>query len=134
LTNRSTTQRGNNGTEIADLRIDVENIIYNEVVHHLIHVVMRQDGIKALKKMEGDQHLITKAFQLTFNLLSKAELFKSIKDELLKDSRFKKDEKACRYFNNDVKVFVSWLNFRSTFACITTHVQNVLTNKQITIC
>ncbi len=130
FTNRSTTQRGTNGTDIADLRIDVENIIYNETVHYITHVLLKQDGVKCLAQLQTTPELITKGFKIIFKTVDKAAMFKIIKDDLLKDHRFKKDDKACEYFNNDVKVFVSWLDFRSTFFSITNHVQSILNKKR----
>jgi len=133
LTTRSTTQRGNNGTDIADLRIDVENIIFNETVHYITNVVLKQDGVNCLAKMETTPELITKAFALTFKAIDKAEIFTIIKEELLKDNRFKKDKKASEYFNNNVKVFVSWLDYKSTFFSVTQNIKNVL-NKNRHFC
>ena len=130
MTNRSITQRGQNGTDVADLRIDVENHIFNLTVKYLIIFVMGQDGINSLYRMEKEQNLITKAFHLTFKMLDKAEIFKMIKDELLKDNQYKKDVKACKYFNNDVKEFVSWFDYRSTFYSLTSHITMVLRKRK----
>ncbi len=133
LASRSTSQRGLNGSEIADLRMDVENLIFNECVKYVTHIVMKQDGINRLfeMEMEATPNSITKAFHSVFKFMDKADLFKHIKDELIKDeSRFKKDEKACEYFNTNVKVLVRWLDFRSTFFSITSHVRNILNKKR----
>ena len=130
LTNRSTTQRGNNGTEIADLRIDVENIIYNETIHFITHLIMSQDGINCLSQLQLNPKKLNDAFAITFQLIDKAFIVKVIKDELTKDNRFKKDDKACLYLNNDFKDFVSWFDFRTTFFTVTKHVQNILNKKR----
>jgi len=134
FTNRSITQRGTNGTDIADLRMDVENIIYNETVHMITYILLKQDGINCLAQLQTKPELISKGFHIIFNTLDKAIILKIIKDELLKDNRFKKDEKACKYFNNDVKVFVSWLDFRTTFFTVVNHVQNILNKKKKFYC
>jgi len=73
--------------------------------------------------------LITKGFQIIFNTLDKAVIFKIIKDELLKNNQFKKDKKACKYLDNDIKLFVSWLDFRITFFIVVNYVQNILIKK-----
>jgi len=131
LSSRSTSQRGLNGSEIGDLRMDVENLIFNECVKYITHIVLKQDGINQLFKMEATPNLITKGFHSIFKCMDRADLFKIIKDELLKDEkRFKKDEKACEYFNTNVKVFVGWLDYRSTFFSITSHVKNILNKKR----
>ena len=130
LTNRSTTQRGVNGTDIADIRMDVENIIFTVCIKFITHIILKQDGVNCISRMENTPELITKAFHLTFKLLDKAVLFTEIKDELLRDIRFKKDEKACEYFNSNVKVFVNWLDYRSTFFSISTHIRNILNKKR----
>jgi len=133
LTNRSTTQRGSNGTEIADLRIDVENIIYNETIHYLTHLLLSQDGINCLTNWISTPEKLKEAFTIAFKHTDKALIVTVIRDELRKDIRFKKDEKACQYLNNDVKVFVSWFDYRTTFFAVTKHVQNVL-DKQRKFC
>jgi len=130
LTNRSTTQRGNNGTDIADLRFDVENIIYNETIYFITHLIMSQDGINCLSQLQSNPKKLNDAFIVTFKLIDKAFIVKVIKDELSKNIRFKKDDKACLYLNNDFKDFVSWFDFRTTFFTVTKHVQNILNKKR----
>ena len=121
--------KGTNGTDIADLRIDIENIIYNETIHMIIYILLKQYGINYLEQLQIKSELITKGFQIIFNTLDKAVIFKIIKDELLKNNQFKKDKKACKYLDNDIKVFVSWLDFRTIFFIVVNYVQNILIKK-----
>jgi len=91
---------------------------------------MSQDGINCLSQLQSNPQRLNEAFAITFRLIDKAFIVKVIKDELTKDNRFKKDDKACLYLNNEFKDFVSWFDFRTTFFTVTQHVQNVLNKKR----
>ncbi len=127
LTSRTVSQRGCNATEIADTRFDVENIIYNETLRYVLCFVMKQENyLLYLAKLEKTPESINSGFTNVFRNMDRSEMFQQVKSVLIGENSLKKDHAVSNFAQNDKNYYFSWLNFKSTFFTITSHIRRVL--------